>query len=68
MNTTGFVKRRLKMVSARTKATSRRRRVVRKSSTRRPATKKKTVAKKPAKKSTTKTLYVVDAKGRKTNH
>ena len=55
------------MVSARTRATSRRRRPVRKSSTHRPSTKKKTVAKKTTKKSTTKTLYVVDANGRKTN-
>ena len=55
------------MASTRTKTASRRKRVVRKASTRRPTTKKKTVAKKTAKKSTTKTLYVVDAKGRKTN-
>ena len=55
------------MASTRTKTASRRKRVVRKASTRRPTTKKKTVAKKPAKRSTSKTLYVVDGKGKKTN-
>ena len=58
------------MATSRTKAPSRRKRVVRKSSTRRPSTKRKTVAKKPAVRKTaskSKTFYAVDSKGRKTN-